>query len=184
MFARALSTVASLAVAAVGVLLAGCSPASFLPIPGDPLGICASVSSYGIEGVRGIGLALVVAATLALIATWVPTWRPGHKRRMRAVPENTLMDNLNRLNDESAPASARARSPEEVLAAELIGKVEAVETSMLGLGTPTREVTERWMGLLRQSNDLHNQGLLSTEDFSRINTRLLDLFAEPAGTRR
>jgi hypothetical protein len=103
---------------------------------------------------------------------------------MRAVPENTLMDNLNRLNDESAPASARARSPEEVLAAELIGKVEAVETSMLGLGTPTREVTERWMGLLRQSNDLHNQGLLSTEDFSRINTRLLDLFAEPAGTRR
>ncbi len=181
MFARALSTVASLAVAAAGVLLAGCSPASLLPIPGDPLGICRSVASYGIEGVRGIGLALVVAAMLALVAIWVPALRPGHKRRMRAVPETTLMDNLNRLSDESA--APRLRSPEEEIAADLIRKLEAVETSMLGMGTPTREVTERWMGLLRQSNDLHNQGLLATEDFSRINTRLLDLFTEPATSR-
>lgn len=181
MFARALSTVAALAVAAAGVLLAGCSPASLLPIPDDPLGICASVASYGIEGVRGIGLALVVAAMLALIAIWIPALRPGHKRRMRAVPETTLMDNLNRLSDESA--APRLRSPEEEVAADLIGKLEAVETSMLGMGTPTREVTERWMGLLRQSNDLHNQGLLATEDFSRINTRLLDLFTEPATSR-
>jgi hypothetical protein len=35
------------------------------------------------------------------------------------------------------------------------------------------------MRLLREANDLHNDGTLETDDFKKINTRLLDLFFLP-----
>jgi hypothetical protein len=44
---------------------------------------------------------------------------------------------------------------------------------------PTREATQQWMRLLRQANDLHNDGTLDSQDFKKINTRLLDLFSAP-----
>jgi hypothetical protein len=122
----------------------------------------------GIGDARWIGLGLVTAAVLALAATWVPSLRPGHAGRMRAIPEHSLNRNL---GPPRAPVSP---------VADLASRVEAVEMAMVGQATPTRDVTERWMGLLRELNDLHSMGRLDTGEFTRLNTRLLDLFSVSA----
>jgi hypothetical protein len=98
---------------------------------------------------------------------------------MRAIPEHSLNRNLGRLaDDEPSPAPKGAARP----ASGLEGRVGAVEMAMSGPATPTREVTEHWMSLLRELNDLHNQGRLDTDEFARLNTRLLDLFSVSADT--
>jgi hypothetical protein len=130
----------------------------------------------GIGDARWIGLGLVTAAVLALAATWVPSLRPGHAGRMRAIPEHSLNRNLGRLAGVRPPPPRAPVSP----MADLASRVEAVEMAMVGQATPTRDVTERWMGLLRELNDLHSMGRLDTGEFTRLNTRLLDLFSVSA----
>lgn len=176
MLGRLISTLAALVVAAAGFLLVDCSPEVFGSISGDPIDVCPAVQTYGVDEAKWVGLGFTFIGLLAIAATWIPELRPGHQRRMRAVPEHTLNRNLNRIND----IGTEIEDPDEAVVADITRRVEAVEASMLGMGTPTREVTERWMRLLREANDLHNAGLIPTADFADLNTRLLDLFTAPA----
>lgn len=172
MFARILLTFASLVVALVGVLLADCQ----LDFSGGLFGdICKTVASYGLNDTVVLGGGLLVFAGLSAVAVWVPTVRPGAKRRRRKV---SLRDNLDRLGDVGGEPVA---TPPDSVRASLVGRLEALEASLgSDVSVHSREATELCMSLLRQANDLHNRGELETDDFKEINTRLLDLLTLPA----
>lgn len=174
MFARVLLTLASVVIALTGVLMVDCE---WGYIGGDPTGVCATVALYGLTSSALPGIGMITFAVLALIATWVPAARPGAKRRKRD-PQKSLRRNIERIGevgtDVSEPVVVESRS-------RLVNRLEALEATLSGQPADTsREATEQWMMLLREANDLHNSGDLATEEFRRINTRLLDLFIEPA----
>lgn len=177
MFLRALSTAASLIVAAVAVTAIDCASASFQMVHGNPIGICSAVDSLGNGPGFWVGLGLAVFSAIALVGIWVPAARPGGKLR-HLQPESSLNRNLGRLADTSAelpdtdPAS-------EVHIVRLTKRLEAIEAALESEATASREVTEQWMSLLRDVNALHNSNELASEDFKRINTRLVELFAGP-----
>lgn len=179
MLPRALLTAASFTVAVAAVVLIDCASAAVELLGGDPTGICGTAASMGLTGGVWVGVGLLVVAVLALAWTWVPTSRPGEKRR-RLSPTRSLERNLSRIpevsGDESRP---EALSPAQELLANLRRRLEAVEAS-IDSDVASREATEKWMGLLREANDLHNAGQLNTEDFQEINTRLLDMFTQPS----
>lgn len=178
MLSRALLTAASLTVAAAAALLLDCSASSVQILGGDPVDVCGTAASMGLTGDTWIAIGLFVVAILSLTLTWIPSLRPGEKRR-RLSPTKTLERNLSRIpevggeehrSDEPTPSRSRLASVRR--------RLEAVEASF-GSELASRETVQQWMDLLREANDLHNSGDLSTEDFREINTRLLDLHAEP-----
>jgi hypothetical protein len=179
MLARVLLTAASLTVAAAAAALIDCSVAAVELFGGDPIGICSTASSLGLTGDIWVGLGLAGIAGLFLAWTWVPALRPGERRRRLAAAQS-LERNLGRIPEVGGEADRSAGSPpDRDFLADLWRRLEAVEVS-LGSEGASREATERWMGLLREANDLHNSGELSTEQFKEINTRLLDLFTRPS----
>lgn len=178
MLIRLLLSVASSMVALAGGAVLDCSIPGVAIVGGDLNRLCVVVEPLGADGGLWVGTGLVVFAVLALLSIWVPATR---RRRLRQLdPVATLQDNLGRLvESESDPHPARNRA--DVLhAVRLTRRLEAIETSLAPDIVPTREVTGQWMHLLREANDLHNEGELSTDDFKQINTRLLDLFSPPA----
>lgn len=177
MLPRVLLTAASLTVAIAAAALIDCSSASVELFGGDPIGICRAATSMGLTGSVWVGLGLFLVAALALAWTWVPSLRPGEKRR-RLSPTRSLWRNLGRIPEVSDALRPEQRMAYQGLMADLCRRVEAVEASVES-DIASREATERWMRLLREANDLHNSGELSTEDFRDINTRLLDLFIRP-----
>lgn len=176
MFWRALSSAASLTVALAAVALVDCMSSALQVFSEDPLGICAAADS--LDPVFGLwaGIGLAVFAVIALVATWAT--RPGAKRR-RLRPENSLTSNLARLPDLGIEAPDPG-SASDAHALRVTRRLEIIEAAMQDEETPTRELTRRWMELLRDVNDLHNRDELTTEDFKEINTRLVGLFAGPA----
>lgn len=179
MLARLLLTAASLTVAAAAAALIDCSMATVEILGGDPVGLCDPAASLGLSGEPYVGIGLAVVAVLSLAWTWIPALRPGEKRRRRS-PERILEENLGRIADVGyAETRWDDESPSDRESLDdLKRRLEAVETS-LHSDAPSRETTVQWMALLREANDKHNAGELATEDFKIINTRLLDLFAEP-----
>lgn len=176
MINRVLLSIGAALVALVGVVLMDCE----WGFVGDDIsGMCSTISSFGVTetAVPGIGLALF--ATLCLVAVWVPGARPGARRRQRD-PVRSLQRNIDRIGVVGAEAPEPVKSDPST---RLVARLEALETSLSAeSGDATREATEQWMRLLREANDLHNSGEIATEEFRRINTRLLDLFIEQSYT--
>lgn len=179
MLPRVLYTAASATVAIAAAVLIDCSTATVELFSGDPLGICGAAASMGLTTGAWVGLGLLVVAVLALAWTWIPQLRPGEKRRRRS-PTRSLERNLGRIPEGSDDGPVQVDlTPGEELLTSLRRRVEAVEAA-LGADVASREATERWMGLLREANELHNSGELSTEGFQEINTRLLDPLIQPS----
>lgn len=178
MFLRALLTVASLTVATMAVLIVECWSTVIAFPTSDPLGICSTMVSLGIDQGLGIGAGLFIVALLALIGTWVPAARPAAVRRRE--PIVSLRDNLERLADFGIQTSEVDDTiPSGLHMARLTRRLEAIELAVASASTPSRETTRQWMRLLVEANDLHNAGELETRHFSEINTRSLDLFRIP-----
>lgn len=182
MLIRLLLSVASLTVGLAGGVVVDCARPTLRALGGDPTGLCAAVAPLGIDAATWIGIGIVLFAAMALTLTWVPVVRARSRRQRQ--PVVSLHDNLSRLVEpepEPEPDSSVSPSGADVLhAGRLNRRLEALEAALSVDSVATREVTEQWMRLLRETNDLHNRGELPTEDFKRLNTRLLDLFA-PAG---
>ena len=179
MYLRSLLTVASLTVATVAVLIVECWSTVINFSTSDPLGVCSTMISFGIDYGLGTGVGLGLLATLALIGTWVPAARPETMRRRLEPPVASLKHNLDRL----AAFGIQTREvddsiPSDVHMARLTRRMEAIEHAVAS-SSPSRETTHRWMRLLREANDLHNAGSLETRHFSEINTRGLNLFSIP-----
>lgn len=176
---RALLTVASLTVATVAVLIVECWSTVINFSTSDPLGICSTMVSLGIDNGLGTGVGLGLLAVLALVVTWVPAARPEALHR-KLEPVVSLRDNLDRLADFGIQTrEADDTIPSGVHMARLTRRLEAIELAIANSSTPSRETTQQWMRLLVEANDLHNTGQLDTQHFSEINTRGLDLFTAP-----
>lgn len=61
----------------------------------------------------------------------------------------------------------------------LRARVDLIEGSLAGDKLSPKEAMQYWIGLLKECNDAHNQGVLPTGVFKELNTRLLDLFTVP-----
>lgn len=174
MFVRLLLTAASLTVALAAALVFDCVSSAIELLNGDLIGVCAAVDPLSPEVGMWLAIGLAVFAGLALITIW----RAGEVAgRRRLEPATSLAHNLGRLAD------SRGESPEPISASRvhairLTRRLEALETALETGSSPTGELTRQWMSLLRECNDLHNVGELTTDDFKTINTRLLDLFSD------
>jgi hypothetical protein len=181
MSSRVLLTTASLLVAAIAVILLDCS-SGVLDLPGyDTRRLCSTTGSLGPDFNLWAGLGLIVFVGLANIAIWVPTARPGTKRRAQVEVTASLLHNLERIHDVGTQIVEvdEEISTAEIKVARLTRRLEAVEVAVDAAATPSREVTQQWMALLVEANQLHNEGVLVTDGFKVINTRLLDLFSTP-----
>lgn len=184
MLLRALLTSACAAVALAAVAIVDCTYAIIGLFSDELAAICASVSFLGGDDQVWVGLALGVFAVLGLMVTWAPAVR-ARVRQRRFQPAKALANNLPRLADVGTQLAEVENVPTlaEIQTTRLMRKVEAVEVSVMSDAIPTREATQEWMRLLREANDLHNDGTLETDDFKKINTRLLDLFFVPKDDR-
>lgn len=180
MLLRALLTAACAAVAIAAVLIVDCSHAIFDLLGDDLAGLCARVSFLGSDNLVWVGVALGALAVLGLSVTWLPVLKALIRRR-RFEPAKALAHNLPRLADVGTQLEEVENVPTlaEIKTIRMMRKVEAVEVSVMSEAIPTREAIQQWMRLLREANDLHNDGTLETDDFKKINTRLLDLFFVP-----
>jgi hypothetical protein len=181
MFSRVLLTTASLLVAAIAVLLLDCS-SGVLDLPGDDtLRLCSTIASLGLDFGLWAGLGLIVFVGVANIAIWLPAARPGTKRRAQVEATASLLHNLERIHDVGTQIVEvdDEISTAEIKVARLTRRLEAVEVAVDSAATPSREATQQWMALLVEANQLHNEGVLATDGFKVINTRLLDLFSTP-----
>lgn len=180
MFWRLISSAASLAVALAGATAIDCVDEFSGLISGEPVGICAAVDAIGADPGLLVGIGLVALGLMALVAIWV---RP-HVREQRLQPESSLKHNLSRLPDSSPEEEEEPLAILETNARHLTRRLEILEAALEADTIPTREVTQQWMTLLRDANYLHNSDEVSTEDFKRINTRLLELFTAPADRKK
>lgn len=180
MFLRSLLTTAFVVVGLAAVLIADCTTALIDLIDDDLSSVCATVSFLGSEYGLWAGLGLSGFAGLGVVATWTPYLRAKLRQR-KFEPGRALVENLGRLADVGSQLTDVDEDSTfaDIEVARYVRRVEAVETSMMTDGVPSREVTQQWMRLLREGNDLHNEGTLSTADFKEMNTRLLDLFFSP-----
>lgn len=183
MFWRALLTAISLLVVSLAVLALDCASLVLELFSDDPLGVCSGMNSLGLAGSVWAAAGLLLFGLLAVVAIW--TVRPVVDKRAQLEVTNSLLDNLERLTDVGSQISEidDEISTTEIRVAGLTRRLEAVELAVASSVTPSREVTQQWMALLVEANDLHNNEILSTAEFKVINTRLLDLFAGPQDNR-
>lgn len=179
MFLRVLITAASLTVATVAAVIVECSSDALELPASDPIGLCATMVSLGIDHGFAIGIGLALLAVLALIGTWVPAARP-ESMGPKVEPVEVLRHNLDRL----AHVGLRTHDDEDAMPshmhlARLKRRLEAVEDALATDSPSARESTQEWMRLLYEANELHNVGALQTTHFKEINTRLVGLFAVP-----
>jgi hypothetical protein len=180
MLLRVLLTTAFVAVGTAAVLIVDCTTTIIDLFDDDLASMCEKAVFLGRDRGLWVGGGLGAFAMLGLITTWLPFVR-ARVRLRRFEPGKALSENLPRLAEVGTHLDELEDVPTlaEIAATRLMNKVEAVETSIISEAIPTREATQQWMQLLRQANDLHNDGTLKTEDFKKINTRLLDLFSAP-----
>lgn len=183
MFWRALLTAISLLVVSLAVLALDCASLVLELFSDDPLGVCSGMNSLGLGGSVWAAAGLLLFGLLAVVAIW--TVRPVVDKRAQLEVTNSLLHNLERLTDVGSQISEidDEISTAEIRVAGLTRRLEAVELAVASSVTPSREVTQQWMALLVEANDLHNNEILSTAEFKVINTRLLDLFAGPQDNR-
>ncbi len=179
MFWRVLLTATSLLVVSLAVFALDCASAVLDLFDDDPLGVCAFMGSLDLAGDVWVGAGLLLFGLLAILAIW--TVRPVVDKKAQLEATNSLFHNLERLTDVGSQIVEidDEISTDEIKVARLTRRLEAVELAVDSAATPSREVTQQWMTLLVEANDLHNKGILQTEEFKGINTRLLDLFTAP-----
>lgn len=180
MLLRALLTAACIVVAIAAVLIVDCTYAITDRFDADVASLCDQLGFIGPDRSLLAGVGLGAFAALGFVATWLPIVRARIRQR-RFGSVKTFAENLPRLAEVGTHLAEVEDVPTlaEIATARLMRKVEAVEASIMSDAGPTREATQQWMRLLRQANDLHNDGTLHTNDFKKINTRLLDLFSAP-----
>lgn len=188
-------TVGTLAVAYTAAVLVACSIPAFELFWTDPLDLCAAVDSVGLGADPWIGIGLAVFSALAVVATWVPVLKRRRKKK-RIEPDRSLAMNLSRIKPdagsrssvdsleqvtEKTSAASSREPPEEQVDRhwEIMADLEALEAELASPEGLSRSATSAWMRLLREVNDLHNDGTLPTDEFRVINTRLLDLVVRP-----
>ena len=139
---------------------------------GDPPGVCPTLRVFEVSDPETVGLAVAAVSGVGLIATWAP--RLNRRRRQRMYqPERMLVENIRRLPEPyTGYLSGDAEDAAEVT--QLRRAVEVVEMAF-ETDSATRSMTSEWMRLLLEANRLHNEGTLPTEEFKRLNTRLLEL---------
>lgn len=181
MFWRVLLTAISLLVVSLAVVVLDCASVVLDLFSDDPLGVCATMESLGLGNGVWTGAGLLLFGLLSIVAIWAA--RPVGNKRAELEVASSLLLNLERLNDVGTQISEIEEeiSNDEIRVARLTRRLEAVELAVASSATPSREVTQQWMALLVEANDLHNKGILPTEEFKVNNTRLLDLFAAPRG---
>lgn len=171
MFLRVLLTALALAAVAAASFITDCEFGFFGVFGEDPVGVCSALPFAG-ELRVWLGVGLGALGALGVVALWV---RP-LPRRGPEVVEETLVQNLARIPDLSMdPVEVGATSHEHMVS--LGSRFEAVMVTLEGEGDGSRDATAQWIGLLREANELHNLGELTTEDFKTINTRLLGLLS-------
>lgn len=171
MFIRVLLTALALAIVALSALVIDCTARVLEFLGGDPVGVCAAVDPFTDDLRLWLGIGLGVLGVLVLAVVWA---RPGTRRSPDV--EETLVQNLSRLPELThGSVEVGATSKEHVV--NLIQRFEAVMAALESDEDGSRDATRQWIGLLREANELHNLGELTTEDFKTINTRLLGLFS-------
>lgn len=195
MFALTIMTVGTLAVAYTAAVLVSCSMPAFELFWTDPLDLCAAVDSVGLGADPGIGIGLAAFSALSVVATWIPVLKRRRKKK-RIEPDRSLAMNLSRITpdaesrssmdsleqgSEETSAALSRESPEEQVDRhrEIMAELEALEAELASPEGLSRSATSAWIRLLREVNDLHNDGNLPTDEFRVINTRLLDLVVKP-----
>lgn len=170
-------------------------------IIGDPLGLCTSIDALSIPRPLWVSVGMAGIAFLGLLLVWLPylIYRVRHRR---VSPEKRLIENIGRLpelpvdlRDDPEPPGEGQDAPElqddgqaepgfdadhqtdsgvpAGTVSELEERVEVVEKAFANDAHDSRSLTREWIRLLRETNSLHNSGVLSTEDFKELNTRLL-----------
>lgn len=176
-------TAASLAIGAIGVLLADCSSPLLNVVADDPLQLCASVSSLGMTPEPWMGIGLMVIGALGLVAGWAPT------RRRRATKADlasiaALQRNLDRVElfsnpvKGAIPSPVPAPSPEPKRGEEaraLRGLIEDLRQGFEEQAGSEGGIMTTWIATLHICNDLNNAGVLSPAEFKELNTSLLAL---------
>lgn len=179
MFSRVLITAACLTVAVMAAVIVGCSSVVFELPASDPIGLCSTIFSLGIDDGMAIGIGLALLAVLALVGTWVPAVRP-ESMRPKVEPVVVLLHNLERLAHVGLQmGDGDDAIPSHMHLTRLKRRLDAVEDALAGDSPSARETTQEWMRLLYEANELHNIGALHTTHFKEINTRLVGLFAVP-----
>ena len=82
-------------------------------------------------------------------------------------------------DQESADESGSDLDQSYLSAQSLTRRIDLMKDLLVTQGIAPALLTKRWIGMLREANELHMRGVLSKEVFSEINTELLDLFWEP-----
>lgn len=169
---------ASLAIAAVGALLADCSSSLLDVVAGDPLQLCASVSSLGMTPEPWMGIGLMAVGALGLVATWAPA------RKRRATQADlasiaALKRNLDRVDVFSNPVKGAMPAPPPdpkpgEKAHALRGLIEDLRQG-LEEQAGSEGIMTTWIATLHICNDLNNAGVLSPAEFKELNTSLLAL---------
>jgi hypothetical protein len=180
MLLRAVLTTAFVAVGLTAVVVVECTTSIIELLDDELSSVCTAVGFLGSDTGLWAAIGLAGFAVLGVAATWGPVIKARIRQR-RHEPARALVDNLGRLAEVGTQLSEIDDVPtlDEIQVARLVRRVEAVEVAILSDVVPSREATEQWMRLLQEANRLHNTGILATEQFKEINTRLLDLFTAP-----
>jgi hypothetical protein len=163
-----------------------CATSVINVLAGDPLGLCATVASFGIADLPVVAAGILAIAILVIVLTWLPVIR-ARRRRVKAAPERALIENIGRLGEPYRDWKEVGHSEPGNI--DLVLRVEVIE-SAFGAGSPaSRDLTTEWISLLQESNRRHNSGELATDDFKVLNTRLLDVVSraprpQPAPAQR
>jgi hypothetical protein len=124
---------------------------------------------------------------MLITTVWIPVIV--RRRRTRIMTGSSFAENLHRVAESGAEEPNPLEGPnrdEPTAAAPVIDepesevsgveeKVRVMERDLLSGALALSDMTNRWIGLLREANDLHNSGALDTESFKELNTRLLEV---------
>lgn len=208
MLKQAVGTSVALVMAAAAGLLWGCTSDSMRFLLDNSVEACELVRPLTIAPQSVWIMSFGSAAALTLSLTWVPVirrkrrhagWDHAFVANLKRIPQPVLRPergpnhiiSLEAAELDSDPVTLtqqtsvglaerqEARPPlTNPLARDLARRVTVLQTLLVSKEAPMRQMTRSWISLLKQANELHNNGSLPTEEFRALNTRLLDLFGE------
>ena len=69
-------------------------------------------------------------------------------------------------------------------AQSLMRRIDVMDELVTSEAISPHLITKKWIAMLREANTLHNEGTITTEDFKRVNTRLVNFFEASEGAPR
>jgi hypothetical protein len=206
MLKRTLGTGVALVTGAAAGLSWGCTSTSMRLLLEGSADVCERVNAFTIASPTVWVISLWSTAAIILALTWAPVvsrkrkqaeWDQALVANLNRIPQPVPRSEREPDHIISLEASERGARPEALarqtsvglaerheepssvanqLAHNLARRISMLEARLASQESPTRQETRAWIGLLRQSNELHNNGTLSTDEFKTLNTRLLGLF--------